>query len=160
MLRMLKQAGIIGDVAVLGNELMNDYGHKAYRKMNWKRQYTFDEYMNLPDPLKRLELHEGHLYLRPLEYASIVQLRTRICDVLEAIVGDTSAFCAPSHAFQPPGNNLWVAGIGLVSKERWNTAVTEDEYLRLAPELVVEIVWEERPMDGRQQRLSLPRLEN
>ncbi len=103
--------------------------------------------MNLPDPLERLELHEGRLYLRPLEYMYIVKLRTRICNVLEATVGDASGFCGPSLAFQPPGNNLWVAGIGLVSRERWKPALTEDDYLRLAPELVVEIVWKERPID-------------
>jgi Uma2 family endonuclease len=133
----------------VGNVPVNDYGHKEYRTTDWQRQYTFDEYMNLPDPLERLELHNWRLYLRPLEYMYIVKLRSRICDVLGATVGETSAFCGPSLAFQPPGDNLWVAGIGLVSRERWKTAVTEQDYLRLAPELVVEVVWEERsPTQG------------
>jgi Uma2 family endonuclease len=126
---------------------MNDYGHKAYRTMDWERRYTLDEYMNLPDPLERLELHDGRLYLRPLEYMYVVMLRTRICELLTATVGEANAACAPSLAFQPPGDNLWVAGIGLVSRERWKEAGTEHDYLRLAPELVVEIVWEERPID-------------
>ena len=31
---------------------MNHYGHNPYRDMDWDRQYSFEEYMSLPDPIK------------------------------------------------------------------------------------------------------------
>jgi hypothetical protein len=135
---------------------MNDYGHREYQTMNWEREYLFEDYMNLPDPLKRLELHDGRLYLRPLEYISIVELRTRTCKVLERTIGiavreQTAGgdydYCGPSVAFQPSGNNLWVASIGVVSASRWKDYTTADGYLSRAPELIVEIQWKERPFD-------------
>jgi hypothetical protein len=65
-------------------------------------------------------------------------LKNHVCRVIdEAINGEAFIFLSIAH--QPlPEYELWVAGVAIVSLERWKAA-TRDDYLFGAPEVVIEV---------------------
>jgi Uma2 family endonuclease len=103
-----------------------------------ERLVTFAEYMDIPDPEESLVLHHGRVVRRPIHSISECNMKNYLSRMIGNRLGD-KAFVSLSIPYQPlPEYELWVAGVAIVSTQRWKS-IAKDDYLQRAPEVVIEI---------------------
>jgi Uma2 family endonuclease len=101
---------------------------------------TVAEFLRLPDPKEgHYELHHGEVVLVTRPKTRHHRTARRIRKLLERL-GEEIGVVDTEWAFQPtPEYELWVADVAFVTAER-DANTDEDEYLRGAPDIVVEVL--------------------
>jgi Uma2 family endonuclease len=102
---------------------------------------TVAEYEQIPETNApfRYELHHGALVKVCHPKTRHHNTQWRLFELLAAQVG-SAGFVRTEVAFRPlPEHEVWAADVAFVSKERWKQ-VDPDDYLRGAPELVIEVL--------------------
>ena len=116
-------------------------------------QITIKEFLELPDPPQgHRELHHGEPVIVPPPKKTHTNVQIRLVKLLGPLVGE-AFILGMELPFEAPENEFWVAGIAIISSERWKEE-TPDDYLHGAPELVIEVsspgnTWDELVEKGR-----------
>ncbi len=101
---------------------------------------TVADYLNVPEPKEgHLELHHGEVVIAPPPKWRHQILQDRISTLLKARMGGWGTVLC-EMAFRPtPEYEVWQADVGCVRADR-AASISEDDYLKGAPELVVEVL--------------------
>jgi Uma2 family endonuclease len=101
---------------------------------------TVAEFLKLPDPPEgHIELHHGEAVEMPTPKSGHQKIQDRLQMLLKKLLGEAYAV-RMEMAFRPtPEHEVWVADVGCVLWER-DDETPADEYLKGAPELVVEVL--------------------
>jgi len=100
---------------------------------------TVGEFLTLPDPSGRFELHHGEVVTMPPPKWRHEQLQERIRTLLARSMSSWG-IVRVEMAFQPlPEYEVWRADIGVVKRERAQQT-PPDSYLQGAPDIVVEVL--------------------
>jgi Uma2 family endonuclease len=121
------------------------------------RLLTLAEYEQVPDPPEGVwELYRGELVKVSFPKFPHQKAQTQIRELIRLAAGDLGVV-REEMAFCPlPEYECWAADVGFVSRSRWENI---EDWLRGAPELVVEII---SPSNSRSKLLDKARtcLEN
>jgi Uma2 family endonuclease len=116
---------------------------------------TVEEFLKLPEPKEgHIELHHGEVVIMPPPKWGHQRIQRRIQGLLMTLAGNIGVV-AMEMAFQPtPQHEVWQADVGFVRAER-EEATADDEYLRGAPDLVVEVLSPSNTMDEIDEKMSV-----
>lgn len=101
---------------------------------------TVEQYSALPEPVGgRYELHHGELVFVTRPKLGHAEIQNRLADFLRGLASGRGVVWT-EFAFRPlPEYEVWAADVAFVSNDRLAAASRKD-YLRGAPELVIEVL--------------------
>jgi len=107
---------------------------------------TVEEFLRLPDPKEgHIELHHGEVVVISPPKHGHQRLQDRLQTLLQGLLDRYVVHM--EMTFRPmPEHEVWVADVGCVSAER-DDATGDDEYLKGAPELVIEVLSPSKTVD-------------
>jgi len=102
---------------------------------------TVAEFERMKDPAGfKLELHHGEVVKVPPPTTDHAEIQDRLLDVLRS-VASAEWKIRTEFAFRPlEEHEVWAADVGVMRRERWQSALEKHEYPLGAPEIVVEVL--------------------